>query len=374
MVRSSTETVHRSSFSAAQKPRSAVTTSSNGSKTSVLGQDKTDPFQNIREALQTRGLSSQTSKIITEAWRNSTKSQYKNYIQKWIQFCSERQASAVQISINLVLEFFTVLFNKGLSYSALNSAKAAVLNYVSLISGVQLNLDMQLITKFMKGVFSARPALPRYGVTWDVAAVLKYLKSQSPLEALTCLALSRKLAMLLLLLSGQRGQSIHLLEIKAIECQSSVLILRFNKLLKTSRPGKHLEEIVLPAFEQDPSLCVVTTYKAYVARTKRYRKGQGKLFLSTLKPFKPITRDTFGKWIKFVLGQAGIDLAQFGVHSTRVASTSMAWSKGVPLQTIIRTAGWEADNTFRKFYKRPVTRSGDFAQSILTSSVEESTS
>ena len=37
----------------------------------------------------------------------------------------------------------------------------------------------------MKGVYTPRPALPRYNVTWDVNVALKYLKGLSPLESFT---------------------------------------------------------------------------------------------------------------------------------------------------------------------------------------------
>jgi len=59
----------------------------------------------------------------------------------------------------------------------------------------------------MKGVFTLRPALPRYNVTWDVNKVLNYLQKLSPLKSLSLLELSQTLLMLLLLLSGQRGQT-----------------------------------------------------------------------------------------------------------------------------------------------------------------------
>jgi hypothetical protein len=43
-------------------------------------------------------------------------------------------------------------------------------------------------------VLSLRPALPRYNVTWDVNVVLKYFKGLSPLESLSLLQISQKLA------------------------------------------------------------------------------------------------------------------------------------------------------------------------------------
>ena len=265
----------------------------------------------------------------------------------------------------MIIEFLTELYQGGLGYSALCSAKAAVLNFLSLSVGLSFDKDADLFQKFMKGIFNLRPALPKNSTTWDTSVVLNYLKSQSPPDALSLLALSRKLVTLLLLLSGQRGQAIHSLDITTTSCTKDMLILRFDKLLKTSKPGSHLDEIVLPAYTSEPGLCVVQTYLAYVRRTKRFRSKQGQLLISTVKPHGPVSKDTVGKWVKATLQVAGIDLALYGVHSTRAAATSKAWMKGLPLQSIIKTAGWCSDNTFRKFYKKPITRSGDFANTLL---------
>jgi len=268
-------------------------------------------------------------------------------------------------SINVLLDFLAQLFNQGLSYSAINTAKSAIVLFVSLCSGDKLDTNNVLIQKFMRGVFAQRPALPRYCITWDTDIVLKYLKGQFPLEALSLLALSRKLAMLLVLLSGQRGQSIHLLDLRIIECKHDMLVIRFGNLLKTSKPGRQLEEIALPSFKDNGALCIVKTFKVYVRRTLSIRRTSKRLFLSTIKPHGPVSRDTIGKWVKFVLGAAGIDLKIFGPHSTRAAATSKAKCSGVPLSTIIKTAGWTNEQTFRKYYDKPISRNTEFASAVL---------
>ena len=66
----------------------------------------------------------------------------------------------------------------------------------------------------MKGVFVERPALPRYTTTWSVDAVLKFL-STNPAESL--LQLSSKFSVLFLLLSAQRCQTLHLIELADIK-------------------------------------------------------------------------------------------------------------------------------------------------------------
>ena len=44
--------------------------------------------------------------------------------------------------------------------------------------------------------------------------------------------------------------------------------------------------------------------------------------------------------------RAGIDLGIFSSHSTRSASASAAAGKGVPLDVILKAAGWRSDDVF----------------------------
>ena len=235
---------------------STVTTGSREDPPSLV-QAKADPFSCIRESLCSAGLSKQVANVIDQAWSESTKKQYRSYLQKWMYFCDTRKIDSMCASVNQVLEFLAQLHGEGLGYSGVNTAKSAVFMFLSASTQREDYKDSWIIQKFMKGVFASKPALPRYNVTWDTEVVLKYLKSQSPPEALTLLALSRKLATLLILLSGQRGQTIHLLDIRFLERSTEHLILRASEPLKTTKPGNHLAEIVLPAYDTVPGLCVV---------------------------------------------------------------------------------------------------------------------
>jgi hypothetical protein len=86
-----------------------------------------------------------------------------------------------------------------------------------------------------------------------------------------------------------------------------------------------------------------------------------KLFVTTQKPFKTVTRDTICRWTRNILQKSGIDLNIFKAHSTRAASTI----NRVPLSTILRTAGWQKDCTFRKFYNKPVVMDQSYSQNLL---------
>ena len=80
-----------------------------------------------------------------------------------------------------------------------------------------------------------------------------------------------------------------------------------------------------------------------------------RLLISTIKLHKPASKSTIGHWIKLDLLKAGIS-QDFKPQSTQAAATSVAKLKGVPLQMIVKTAGWSNAKTFAKFYDKPICR------------------
>ena len=119
-----------------------------------------------------------------------------------------------------------------------------------------------LVSRLLKGVFTKRPSLPRYHSVWDVGIVLKYLKTLHPLEDLHLRDLTLKITMLIALLSGQRCQTIHALDMSEMQvvCHpNQQYVFQINKLLKTSRPGKHFSHLTLQAYPADEQLCIFKT-------------------------------------------------------------------------------------------------------------------
>ena len=90
-----------------------------------------------------------------------------------------------------------------------------------------------------------------------------------------------------------------------------------------------------------------------------------RLFLSYIKPHKPVTSQRIAHWIKMLLKDAGIDTSIFSAHSVRGASATAAKEKGVTLSDILHTADWSSDTTFRRFYYRPV-KEATYASRVLT--------
>ena len=211
-----------------------------------------------------------------------------------------------------------------------------------------------LVNRFFKAVFNARPCVPRYQSIWDTSLVLSYLKTFAPLESLNLKELMLTLFMLIALVTGQRCQSVYLLDFASIQKNADHYTFVIRDLVKQPATGRKQPELILLAVKADNRVCVYSVFTEYIKRTLPHRGGVTRLFLSFVKPFQVVSRDTISSWIKTVTIQSGIDVKVFKLHSTRAASTSKANSCKVPLDIILQAASWKGDCTFRKFYNKPI--------------------
>ena len=189
-----------------------------------------------------------------------------------------------------------------------------------------------MVSRFLKGVYESRPSLPRYKDIWDVSVVLNYLKTLPPTEESNLKDVTLKTVMLVVLLSGQRCQTVHALTISGMRITNDTVHFEIVKLLKTSKPGRHQGHLELKSYPVDQGLCVVTCLRQYVKLTEPVHDP---LWLSYSKPFKPVSRDTVSCWIKNVLEKAGINTKVFSAHSTRAAATTAVHLNNVPINTIM---------------------------------------
>ena len=87
------------------------------------------------------------------SWRESTQRQYQCYIEKWNSFCSERQIDPLCTTVNFVIDFLTDLFETGVGYSAINTARSALSAYTPLEGSYQVG-NHPLIQDLLKGLIS----------------------------------------------------------------------------------------------------------------------------------------------------------------------------------------------------------------------------
>lgn len=228
--------------------------------------------------------------------------------------------------------------------------------------------NFQFLDRMMKGCYNFNPPRARYTFTWDVNVVLNFLFTLYPLEELSLKDLTLKLIALVALATAARAQSLSALDLKFMykNEKEDIIVFQIRELLKTSRPGTSLPNIILRKFDK-PQICVVRTLLHYISRTKDVRKSSS-LFISYVTYCK-VTSSTLSRWLKTVLLKADINIDVFKGHSFRGASTSAAFASGCSLKDILATANWSSAKTFYKFYHKDIKQDTmkDFSTAVFNS-------
>ena len=217
-------------------------------------------------------------------------------------------------------------------------------------------VDIFQVRRLLKGVFNLRPPVARYTVIWDVNLVLDYMCA---MVVRTFKDLAMKVATLLMILSGNRVNMLTHFDIQHmyITLDESECTFTFGHVLKTSRANFNAERMTFKAFPDCPPLCPVKAICDYV-EIRNQLTDDRRFFIST-KPhkgvYKGVSSDTIARWVKEMLGLSGIDSGKYTAHSCRAASTSSALFRGISLKTIVKSASWSNDSTFKKHYLKEIS-------------------
>lgn len=150
--------------------------------------------------------------------------------------------------------------------------------------------------------------------------------------------------------------------------ESSKYVLKYSGPLKQSRPGIKIPCAELKVFPPDRRISVYHVLDMYLQRTEAIRGNVNSLFISYIKPYRAVTSATIGRWIRSVMTSSGIDCEKYKAHSVRSASTSRAKNCQIPIQDIMKTAGWSSARTFSQFYDKKVDNI-DYSSTILNDQI-----
>ena len=201
----------------------------------------------------------------TKAYHQRVKLQYlvvrytktiSGLIHKWQSYANQLDADPLHPTLNQVLDFLQGLYQQGLSYSGINTARSTLSVFTTLEGSFCAGMH-PMVQQFMKGVLQARPALPRYQTTWDTLIVLSYLKAFYPVAELTLQQLTYKLVMLCVLVTGQRWQSIHLMNLSTLQKKNHSYVFYIDQLVTQSGPGRKQPALVIPRFPSQPSFALL---------------------------------------------------------------------------------------------------------------------
>ena len=146
-----------------------------GSNTSTVSTFRANNLPLVWKSIEEQGISASASNIIVQSWRHWTAKQYRSYLQKWELYCNKRKIDPIHPTILDGINFLSSLFESGIGYNAINTARSALSSILLLPGNVSFG-SHPLATRLLKGVFELRPSLPKYQDTWDISVVLKVLE------------------------------------------------------------------------------------------------------------------------------------------------------------------------------------------------------
>ena len=358
--------VNSGSHTLAKIPKTAE--KSKAGKPSTNSRVKLDSsgMEHIRSALKARGISEESSEIISNSRAKGTTTTYGYAWNKWVGWCQQRKTDPSDSTLGEILDFLTFFFHqKKAKHRYLGVFRSALSAYHTPIEGCKVGKH-PLVSSFMAGVKNLRPPMPKYTNIWDVDDVLRYIKNLP--RPLSLKQLSYKTAMLLALIIIPRGAEISILDINYMGLTKTKCVFSLKELPKNQKRAMKTPELDFDNFQEEPNLCPIKSLLEYceVTRPSRVINRETSLFLSLHKPHRAISKSSTARWIKDVLKGAGIDTQIYQAHSVRAAATSKAFMKGLSVSDIIKRGNWSQESTWQRFYNKDIKSvSSTFQEKVL---------
>jgi integrase len=281
-----------------------------------------------------------------------------------------------------VADFLVDQFEAGKQLSTLEGYRTAIAGALKIARGVDFGSDPKLSALLL----SFRRERPRSASSpvppWDLAFVLWSL-SQSPFkpvadESTPLKFLTWKCVFLLLLASGSRRSEIHALSGSEISHAPDWKYVSLKPIpgflsktaLRSSGASvfegiriRALSTVIGPDLPDDRKLCPVRTLKAYLSRTKSFRKDHKRLFISYQEGRQAdISKNTISAWVKKLLkfvynsgNPKACQLTGLSVHSIRGMASSWAFRGTVSVDDILKACTWSSHTTFTDFYLKDMS-------------------
>ena len=210
-------------------------------------------------------------------------------------------------------------------------------------------INHSTVSTFLKGVYNLRLPTPKYLAIWNVNTLLSHVQHKYISKFYD---ITKKLATLFMILAGTRVNTFVHLKVANMYITDTEVTFTFDEYLKHSRPNYKQKSLIFRDFTLR-DLCPVSTLITYLEHRLPV-SGDPALFITTVKPLKKASKDIIFLWVKLTMSEAGINSGLFTSHSCRSASTSKATEANIDLQTILKSANWSGDSTFKKHYLREI--------------------
>lgn len=331
----------------------------------------------IQRSFQSAGFSRAVSSHLARKNRESSRRTYEAKWRVFVRWCTGRRIDPLSAPMKVVLDFLCYLFDR------LQLSPSTIEGYRSMLApiyrarGIDFSQD-QVMSDLLASFRSQRPRTAPVLPEWDVAFVL-YCLTKGPWEPLENASISRltlKTFFLVLLASGRRRSDVGAIDVARIAFTPDDAVTMFPSREFVPKTRAALEgnaafsPITIPNLsnfvglgEPDALLCPVRAIRVYLERTRSFRRGRKKLFISYQRGRNSeITTATLSIWVKRLVqsvytesGAADRVTYKITAHQIRHISMSLASKCNIPLESLIRAGMWANPTTFLNYYLSDAT-------------------
>ena len=266
------------------------------------------------------GIPDTVTEILLSASRQSTRKTYQSAWRRWSGWCVKRKIDPLSAPLTDILLYLTEYFNSGAAYRSVNVARSAISTSHAKLNGLPAGQN-PLVIQLLKGMFNNRPPKPSYSHTWEVRSVTSYLASLGSNKSLSVKQLSWKLTMLFSLTCPERVSAPAKLDPR--HCH--VLPEGVESMLSSPRKRGSADQLPKAFFARFPSnskLCPVETLHCCLKATRTIRLAitsskPDPLFISYVKPHKPISAPSLARWLRSLLKASGVNIDIFNPFTAK---------------------------------------------------------
>ena len=209
---------------------------------------------------------------------------------------------------------------------------------------------------------------------WNAPSLLRVLSLLrgspfEPLESCSLRDLTRKTLFLVSLATARRVGELQAVSAAVSSSSGSDLFLSYlpefraksesaSNPLPRSFQVRSLRDFVgsLPG---EMSLCPVRALQVYLRRTASLSPRPRSLFVSPRAPSRPMSKNALSFFLRSVISLSFPPVSappssSSRAHSSHGVSTSLAFSRNVPLASILAAATWSSSTVFTSFYLRDI--------------------
>ena len=338
-----------------------------------------DWVSNCQRAARHFGFSSRVARQLAFCRRPST---CLNYQFKWNTYrawCRSHGHSVSRPSIPKVADFLLYLRRfPNLSYSSIASFRSML---SSAFRFVLPELSSHPVLHDLLRSFRIERPLPSSRLpSWDLLKVLSLLREPpfEPLSSCWLRDLTRKVLFLLSLATARRvgelqavssavfssGGDLYLSYLPEFRAKSE----SFAHPLPRSFRVRSLRDFV-SSLPGELSLCPVCALQVYIQRTSSLSPRPRSLFVSPRSPSRPLSKNALSSFLRSVIllsfpSPSAAPSASSHAHSVRGMATFAAFSRNVPLASILSAATWSSSTVFTSFCLRDVQFSSSSGSSL----------